>query len=130
MDRKLRLLRDGPEIDGDALAIAFGLCFSVMIGAVGDRQHVQREGDACATAPAGADGLTLLPYLDGERTPNLPRGTGVAGGVAGLDEQGRHLPGPGLRPAGLELVQVLQVAEEMGPHQACSAEVRYPYPWW
>jgi len=34
-----------------------------------------------ATAPAGADGLTLLPYFDGERTPNLPRGTGVYFGI-------------------------------------------------
>jgi len=34
-----------------------------------------------ASAPAGSDGLTLLPYLDGERTPNLPRGTGVYFGL-------------------------------------------------
>lgn len=36
---------------------------------------------AAASAPAGADGLTLLPFLDGERTPNLPRGTGVYFGL-------------------------------------------------
>ena len=36
---------------------------------------------AAAGAPAGSDGLTLLPYLDGERTPNLPRGTGVYFGL-------------------------------------------------
>ncbi|HEY1765991.1 MAG TPA: xylulokinase [Opitutaceae bacterium] len=36
---------------------------------------------AAAEAPAGSDGLTLLPYLDGERTPNLPRGTGVYFGL-------------------------------------------------
>ncbi len=28
-------------------------------------------------APAGSDGLLLLPYLEGERTPNVPDGTGV-----------------------------------------------------
>jgi D-xylulose kinase len=32
-------------------------------------------------APAGADGLLLLPYLEGERTPNVPAGTGVFLGV-------------------------------------------------
>lgn len=32
-------------------------------------------------APAGADGLTFLPYLNGERTPNLPGGTGVLHGL-------------------------------------------------
>jgi xylulokinase len=36
---------------------------------------------AAAGAPAGSDGLTLLPYLDGERTPNIPRGTGVYFGL-------------------------------------------------
>ncbi|HMJ89365.1 MAG TPA: xylulokinase, partial [Candidatus Acidoferrum sp.] len=32
---------------------------------------------AASRAPAGSDGLILLPYLDGERTPNVPDGTGV-----------------------------------------------------
>ncbi len=32
-------------------------------------------------APAGADGLVLLPYLDGERTPNLPDATGQLVGL-------------------------------------------------
>jgi xylulokinase len=36
---------------------------------------------AAAGVPAGSDGLTLLPYFDGERTPNLPRGTGVYFGL-------------------------------------------------
>ena len=39
---------------------------------------------AVAAAPPGAGGLALLPYFDGERTPNLPRGTGV---LAGLNRQ-------------------------------------------
>ena len=32
-------------------------------------------------AQPGAQGLTLLPYLDGERTPNLPEATGTLGGL-------------------------------------------------
>ena len=36
---------------------------------------------AVAATPAGADGLTLVPYLDGERTPNVPHGTGVLYGI-------------------------------------------------
>jgi xylulokinase len=32
-------------------------------------------------APVGADGLVLLPYLDGERTPNRPSATGVLAGL-------------------------------------------------
>lgn len=32
-------------------------------------------------APIGAEGLTLLPYLDGERTPDMPEATGTLGGI-------------------------------------------------
>ncbi|HEV7867938.1 MAG TPA: xylulokinase [Chthoniobacteraceae bacterium] len=42
--------------------------------------HEQLEASVAAT-PAGADGLLFLPYLNGERTPNLPRGTGVFHGL-------------------------------------------------
>jgi len=42
-----------------------------------------REGDAHLHAtPPGADGLVMLPFLNGERTPDLPLGKGV---LAGLD---------------------------------------------
>jgi xylulokinase len=34
-----------------------------------------------AKAPPGCDGLLLLPYLEGERTPNVPAGTGTFLGV-------------------------------------------------
>jgi sugar (pentulose or hexulose) kinase len=34
-----------------------------------------------AKAPAGSDGLMLVPYLEGERTPNVPAGTGVWLGI-------------------------------------------------
>jgi xylulokinase len=39
---------------------------------------------AIAAAPAGAGGLVLLPYLAGERTPNVPDGSGV---LLGLNNQ-------------------------------------------
>lgn len=32
-------------------------------------------------APAGAGGVTILPYFDGERTPNLPKATGLVAGL-------------------------------------------------
>lgn len=37
--------------------------------------------EAAAATPAGANGLTFLPYLNGERTPNLPAGKGVLHGL-------------------------------------------------
>lgn len=36
---------------------------------------------AVAAARPGSDGLLFLPYLNGERTPNLPNGTGVLHGL-------------------------------------------------
>jgi xylulokinase len=36
---------------------------------------------AVERVPSGAEGLLLLPYLAGERTPNLPRGRGVLHGL-------------------------------------------------
>ncbi|MCY7297713.1 MAG: xylulose kinase, partial [Ilumatobacteraceae bacterium] len=42
----------------------------------------REEFDALALAgPSGANGLTLLPYFDGERTPNLPGATGWMSGL-------------------------------------------------
>ncbi|MGI9052378.1 MAG: xylulokinase [Ilumatobacteraceae bacterium] len=37
--------------------------------------------DLALTSPPGANGLTLLPYLDGERTPNRPGATGTLAGL-------------------------------------------------
>ncbi|UNK41605.1 xylulokinase [Luteimonas sp. S4-F44] len=51
-----------------------------------------REGDAHidATAP-GAGGLTLLPFLNGERTPDLPLGRGVLTGLTTHNMDPAHL---------------------------------------
>lgn len=38
---------------------------------------VARLNELAASVPAGADGLMLLPYFEGERTPNVPDGTGT-----------------------------------------------------
>ncbi len=37
--------------------------------------------EAVSVAPVGSGSLVLLPYLNGERTPNVPEGTGVFFGV-------------------------------------------------
>ncbi len=42
--------------------------------------HLGLDQLALSAAP-GAGGLTLLPYLDGERTPDLPGATGTLGGL-------------------------------------------------
>src|SRR5206468_6068967 len=42
--------------------------------------HEKYAGES-ARVPAGSNGLLLLPYFEGERTPNVPDGTGVWFGV-------------------------------------------------
>ncbi|MFC3500988.1 xylulokinase [Micromonospora krabiensis] len=37
--------------------------------------------DLALSAPAGADGLVMVPYLEGERTPNRPTATGAVHGL-------------------------------------------------
>jgi xylulokinase len=42
-------------------------------------------------APPGAGGLTLLPYLDGERTPNLPDARGLLAGLTRANASAANL---------------------------------------
>jgi xylulokinase len=41
----------------------------------------QRLSELALSAPPGAGGLTLVPYLEGERTPNRPHATGALHGL-------------------------------------------------
>jgi xylulokinase len=50
----------------------------------------EQFSNAASRAPAGSDGLILLPYLEGERTPNVPDGTGVFLGVNTRTFTGPH----------------------------------------
>ena len=43
------------------------------------------------SAPPGADGLVLVPYLEGERTPNLPDATGALHGLRLANTTPAHL---------------------------------------
>ncbi|MEY9933972.1 xylulokinase [Catenulispora sp. GP43] len=46
---------------------------------------------AALSAPPGADGLTLIPYLEGERTPNLPDAAGSVHGLRLANATTAHL---------------------------------------
>ncbi len=52
--------------------------------------HAQME-EAIRAVPPGSDGLLLLPYLQGERTPNLPHGTGILHGLTTATLSPGHL---------------------------------------
>jgi xylulokinase len=48
-------------------------------------------GRLALSAPAGADGLVMVPYLEGERTPNKPRATGALHGLRLANTTPAHL---------------------------------------
>ena len=50
--------------------------------------------DLALSAPAGAGGLVLVPYLEGERTPNRPDATGALHGLRLETTTPAHSPGP------------------------------------
>jgi len=54
------------------------------------QDHAALEA-AVASVPAGAGGLVLLPYLAGERTPNVPAGSGAWLGLTGKTFTAAHL---------------------------------------
>ena len=58
---------------------------------VRERFNLSHEelSNAVASAPAGNDGLMLIPFFEGERTPNVPDGTGV---YFGLRDQTFSIP--------------------------------------
>jgi xylulokinase len=45
------------------------------------RVGIDELSDLALAAPAGADGLVLVPYLEGERTPNRPDASGTVHGL-------------------------------------------------
>ncbi|MSU23908.1 MAG: xylulokinase [Opitutus sp.] len=55
-----------------------------------DQDHAALNA-AVSAAPAGAGGLVLLPYLAGERTPNVPDGSGVLLGLNNRNFSAGHL---------------------------------------
>ncbi|TDP91071.1 xylulokinase [Labedaea rhizosphaerae] len=51
----------------------------------------ERFSELALSAPSGCDGLVLVPYLDGERTPDLPKATGALHGMTMRTASPAHL---------------------------------------
>jgi xylulokinase len=67
-----------------------------------------------ASIPAGAEGVSFLPYLNGERTPNLPNGTGVIHGLGGTSGSPAHIARAAMEGATLGLAYGLRRFDELG----------------
>jgi len=55
------------------------------------RTDHEEFGRLALSVPAGADGLVLVPYLEGERTPNRPDATGALHGMRLANTTAAHL---------------------------------------
>ncbi|GAB4086432.1 xylulokinase [Myceligenerans cantabricum] len=71
------------DATGNALMLAVTLNAARVLDAARDVLDVDFDelASLALEAPAGSDGLVLVPYLEGERTPNRPDATGTLHGI-------------------------------------------------
>jgi xylulokinase len=81
------------DVTGRFLPIVVTLNAARVLDAAGKLLSVDHEelSRLALSAPAGADGLVLVPYLEGERTPNRPDATGAIHGLTLKTSDPAHL---------------------------------------
>lgn len=121
---------DRPIIDPEGLIAPFCdstggwlplLCVMNMTGVTeevravfGEQEDIESLTRAAARIPPGCDGLLFLPFLQGERVPNLPEATGVLAGVRpGLLRRG-HLFRAALEGTSLSLGLGMERMKKLG----------------
>lgn len=77
--------------------------------------HAQLS-EAVASTPAGNDGLLLIPFFEGERTPNVPDGTGVYFGLREQTFSVGHFARAAMEGTTLGLNYGLNRLRELGIH--------------
>ncbi|MEQ1839573.1 MAG: xylulokinase [Verrucomicrobiales bacterium] len=75
--------------------------------------HSEMERQIASVVP-GAEGVSFLPYLNGERTPNLPNGSGVLHGLNPASATPAHLARAAMEGATLGLGYGLQRFAALG----------------
>lgn len=65
-------------------------------------------------APPGAGGLTLLPYFDGERTPDLPEARGLLAGITRADLTPAHVARAAIEGVLCAMAAGLEALAEIG----------------
>ncbi|GAB5560008.1 MAG: xylulokinase [Synoicihabitans sp.] len=70
--------------------------------------------DAVKAAPVGADGLVMLPYLEGERTPNVPAGSGVFLGLNAQTMKPGHIARASMEGVTMGMNYGLQRLSDLG----------------
>ena len=75
--------------------------------------HVRMDAEI-SSVPPGADGLLFLPYLQGERTPNLPHGCGVLHGMTTSNLTPAHMARAAMEGVTLGMAYGLRRMESLG----------------
>ena len=76
-----------------------------------DHELMDRE---VSSVPAGSEGLVFLPYLQGERTPNLPDGCGVLHGMNTSNLTPAHMARAAMEGVTLGMAYGLRRMESLG----------------
>ncbi|NHN56764.1 xylulokinase [Calidifontibacter sp. DB0510] len=81
------------DATGQFLPLAVTLNAARVLDAAGALLGVDHDrlSALALAAPSGADGLVLVPYLEGERTPNKPHATGAVHGLTLATSTPQHL---------------------------------------
>ncbi|MDR7383844.1 xylulokinase [Promicromonospora iranensis] len=81
------------DATGNALMLAVTLNAARVLDAAREVLDVDFDGlaELALQAPPGSDGLVLVPYLEGERTPNRPSATGTLHGIRLATSTRAHL---------------------------------------
>ena len=76
--------------------------------------NIEDMNQKAASAPLGSEGLTLLPYFNGERTPALPNAKAVLYGITGVNYNSENLCRSAMEGATLGLRYGLDVLRQRG----------------
>ncbi len=92
------------------VTVATGMVHHGFFGDSGLREF----DEAVAGVPPGCDGLLLVPYLEGERLPDVPDGTGVLLGLREKTARPEHLARAAMEGVTLGLRYALDRMRELG----------------
>lgn len=104
------------DASGHFLPLLATLNGSQVFDAVGALLGVNHKefAELALSAPSGADGLTVVPYFEGERTPNLPDATGAIHGVRRANLTPAHLARAAVEGVISGLADALAALREQG----------------
>lgn len=104
------------DATGEYLPLAVTLNAARVLDAAATMLNVDhaRLAELAMAAPAGSDGLVLVPYLEGERTPNKPHSTGAVHGLTLTTATPAHLARAAVEGMLLALADGLDAMVEQG----------------